>query len=371
MRRRLPLLLVALAVLFLVVAAALQRCGEERLTGRGPTTAKAPEVEFPRAKAQRLRAQKERERRAQAAQAADASPPPPPPAPPDRLTRALASPGQDGALVVEVNAIRHSPLVEKLLACTGAQESDASRGLNELEKELGIDVTEAVDRVAFDKDVLGVSGFFDKLKVPEQLGPGEAVGEGGRLYRTKDDDGNAMVIGRVGDDLLFTGFDEAQVRAAIDRAEGRAPPGPALPDDVMGGEVYGVVGKAFLADLLGDADDPAAARLAEVVTQSRVQMSVDDAAALSLDLATRSPDEGEDLARALGGAVTALRARAAEEGNDELAGLLEQAVVRPQPGGGVAFDVAVPGAEFLRLFRCDADGKPLAADAVPPSSTKR
>jgi hypothetical protein len=125
------------------------------------------------------------------------------------------------------------------------------------------------------------------------------------------------------------------------------------------------LGTAFLADLLKDAGDPAMARLADVVTETRIQMAVDDAAALSLDLSARSPDEASDLARALGGVVAAARAKAIDAGDAELAGLLEQARVDAE-GGRVAFDFAVPGDELLRLFGCDAEGKPLSANAVSP-----
>jgi len=359
-RHRTTFVLVSLALLLLGLAFALARCGEARLAGGAATAPVMKPVEFPRDKQRRLERERAIARRA-------GQPPPAEPARPagaDRLTRALSSPGKDGAVVVEINAIRHAPLVEKFVACEQARQGDGAGALAQLKDELGVDVTEDVDRVAFDKDVLAVSGFFDGLKLPAELGEGEAVGDTGRLYRVADGSGKAMVVGRAGNDLLFTGFDEAQVRAALDRVEGRAPPGPGLPDGVAGGELYGLVGAALLADLLADANDPMVARLASVVTETRLQMTVDHAAALSLDLAAKSPEEAADLARALGGVVAAARAQALDAGDAELAGLLEQARVDAD-GGRVAFDLAVPGDDLLRLMGCDAEGRPLSPSLGP------
>jgi hypothetical protein len=363
-RNKTTYVLLGLGLVLLGLAFLLARTAEQRLGG-GATTPVAKTVEFPRDKPRRAVVERQLAERHE--QANGQAPTPPPAKATDRLTRALSSPGKDGALVVEVNAIRHAPLVEKFLSCEQAREGDDANSLAQLQDELGVDLTEDVDRVAFDKNVLAVSGFFEKLKLPAELGAGEAVGDAGRLFRIKGDDGKPMVVGKVGNDLLFTGVDEAEVRSAIDRAEGRAPSGPGFPDGVAAGEVYGLVGPALLQDLLGDLHDPATAQLAQVVTESRVQVAVDDAAALSLDLSARSPDEGRDLGRALGGLVAAARAKALDADDAELAGLLEQARVDVADDGRVAFDFAVPGDELLRMMGCDAEGRPLAAGALPPA----
>lgn len=367
MRNKTTPVLFGLGLALLVLAFVLSRCAEQRLGGQAATTPLARTIEFPRDKQRRAAVARhiaERQQRSEGQQS-------PPPKPADRLTRALSSPGKDGAIVVEVNAIRHAPLVEKFLACEQARKGDGSNALQQLQDELGVDITEDVDRVALDKDVLAVSGFFEKLKLPADLGDGEAVGDSGRIFRIKNEAGAEMVVGKLGNDLLFTGFDEAQVRGAIDRAEGRASPGPGFPDGLAGGEMYGVVGPALLQDLLGSAQDPTVTQLAKVITESRMQMAVDDAAALSLDLTTHSADEGRDLGRALGGLVAAARAKALEAGNAELAGLLEQARVDVADDGRVAFDFAVPGDDLLRLLGCDGEGRPLAEAAASPAPSPR
>lgn len=329
------------------------RCGEHRIRGQGgaPAGVATRQIEFPRNR---------KARRTPTPTVADAPPPTTPMVGRDKLARALASPGKDGAIVIEVNAIRHSSLVDKLFACQEAGKDGETKGIAALKDRLGIDISEDVDRVAFDKDVLAVSGFFQDLKLPAEMGSGESYGDGGRLFKVKDDSGVDMVIGKVGDELLVTAFSAAEVKGAIDRAEGRSAAGPTFPDGIAAGEIYGLVGPAFLKDLLGGLDDPAAARLADVVTQSTLQIAVDDAAALSMDLQTRTPQEGQDLSKALGGLVAAARAQAEQTGNLELVGLLAQTHIVPRDDGSIALDIALPGTDLLRVFGCDEHGKALS-----------
>jgi hypothetical protein len=282
------------------------------------------------------------------------------------MVRALTAPGKDGAVVVEVNAIRHAPLVDKLVACEVARKGDGAQFLAEAQAELGLDLTEDVDRIAFDKNVFAVSGFFEKLTLPAELGAGEAYGDAGRIFHTKSDDGKDVVVGKLGNDLLLTGFNEQTVRDALDRAEGRSPASSPFPDGLAGGEIYGLLGQAFLRDMFAGSSNPVLTSFTTLVTETQVRVAVDDAAALSLDLKTNSADEANDLSRALGGAVAAARAQAAEAGETQLAGLLEQARVKVGDDGRVAFDVAVPGEHLLRMLGCSGDGKPL-----PPANASR
>ncbi len=347
MNKKLPLLPIfaALALALLGVAALLSRCGQQTLDHSPVSKTVVPEIEYPRERARRL---------AKQPKPAPSTSTPTPTVGRDKLARALSSPGKDGALVIEVNAIRHSPLVEQLLDCELKRNGDMAGGLQTLKDELGVDVTEDLDRVAFDKDVLAVSGFFKDLKLPAALGDGEAYGDTGRLFRTKDEGGKAMMVGKVGDELLVTGFSEEQVKAAIDRAEGRGQSDSAFPDGVVGGEVYGLVGPAFLADLLADNKDPAVARLAEVVKTTRLQVAVDTDAAISLDIESHDAAQGKDLGKALGGLIAAGRQQAQQSGDEKLAGLLDQGEVVVRDDGSVAVDVAVPGATLLTLFGCPA-----------------
>lgn len=357
-QKRGVVVLLVLGVALLGVAAVLARCGDDRL---GVTTPTVKPVEFPRERALREERQQRR---------AAATTPAPTPAPPagatssrDRLTRALSSPSGGGAVVFEVNALRHSPLVDALLKCRAQQQGDEMAGLDLLKNELGIDVTEDVDRVALDAEVLAVSGFFDKLALPAELGDGEGYGDGGRIYTMTDDKGAPAFLARVGTDLVMTSTSADELKAAIDRAEGRREAASTFPDGVVGGEVYGMVGPALLQSLVGmGGGGGQLGGLADMLTTATVRMAVDDAAALSLDIGTKRPEDGTELAKALGGAVAMARSRAASDGQHELAAMLEQARVVPGADGSIAFDLAIPGDELLQLMGCP----PMkASDAAP------
>jgi hypothetical protein len=349
-RKHLLPLVVVIAVVGLVVAGLLGRCGEQRRGEVVEAPAPTPVVDYPRDRA--LRALQERARAK-----APATPTPPNPSR-DRLTRALSSPNKDGAVMFEVNALRHSPLVDALLKCRAQQGADDANGLELLKEEFGIDVTEDVDRVAVDSEVLAVSGFFSKLQLPKDLGAGEAISSTARLYSITSDKGEPAFMARVGDDLVMTSTDRNQLAAAIERAEGRAPASASFPDGVVGGEVYGLVGPAMLQGLLGDAD-PRLAAIGKLLTTSAVRMAVDDDAALSLDLGTASAGDAHTLGAAINGAIAMARADARTNGNTELLGLLEQARVEPRDDGTVALDIAVRGADLLRIVGCPpAEGAP-------------
>lgn len=355
-KRGVVVLLVA-SIALLGLAAGLARCADDRL---GVTAPKVKPVEFPRERALR---EERQQRRAAAMAPSSPTTAPAPPSSRDRLTRALSSPEKGGAVVFEVNALRHSPLVDALLKCRAKQQGDEMAGLDLLRSELGIDVTEDVDRVALDAEVLAVSGFFEKLALPPELGDGEGYGDGGRIYTMVDDKGGTAYLAKVGSDLVMTSTNEDELKAAVDRAEGRREAGGTFPEGVVGGEVYGMVGPALLQSLVGmGAGGGQLDGLAQMLTTTKLRMAVDDAAAVSLDIGTKSPEDGAELAKALGGAVAMARSRAASEGQQDLAAMLEQARVVPNDDGSIAFDLAVPGDELLKLMGCP----PLSSSAPEP-----
>lgn len=276
----------------------------------------------------------------------------------DPIVRAMSAPGKDGAVFVEVNAIRHSDVVSKILAC---RQQEAFSELERLKEDLGIDLAEDVDRVAFGEDAVAMSGFFEGLKLPPELGEPEAYGEQARIYRapapegTGDDD---AYIALIGDDMIVMGLEEG-VKAAVDRVEGRAEPGASLPAELFYSEVYGRVDPGFLGALLQGENDPIARQLMELVEQGTIRMMFDEQVSLSLDLAAKTPEAGEDLAKAVGGLFATLRRDAEQRGEEELAGLLEQARVLPGDDGRFGVDLAVPGEVILKSMGCDADGRPL------------
>lgn len=287
----------------------------------------------------------------------------------DAMQRALIQPGGKGAVFVEANAIRHAPLMEKMLRC---RQDDSADGLNQMKQEFGIDPLEDVDRVGFDGDVFVASGFFNDIKVPAELGEGTAYGDNGRIWTATDDDGTKVAFGKLGDGMLISGIDEAQVKAAMERASSTSDVPAELPAGFGQGEVYGTVGAAFLASVLGSSGDPVAQKVAELVTSSTVRMNVDEDAALSLDMQAVDGKSADELSKAIGGAFAGLRMQAQQSGDQELAWLLEQARVEPGEDGRFNVDVAVPGEVLLRGMGCGPDGTPLVkplrkagADAGP------
>lgn len=359
-RARLLILLVAVALL--VGAALLSRCSDEgegsedKKAAAASAKERAAKVVFPRDR-------RPTDRRPPAALPPGTPPPRHPEAAGDPIQRAMALP-DGGAVFVEVNAIRHSELVERLLAC---RKDEATDGMRQMKEQLGIDPLEDVDRMALHKELFAVSGYFEDLKLPPASGEPEAYGDGAQLFRVPrpEDPERVTVLGKVGDGLLVLGDDEAQVKAAIDRAEGRAASGPAPSFEASkGSEVYGHFGPALLAELLGGAGaDPLVARVSEIVTDGTVRMLVDDAVSMSLDFATEDPEAGKDLAKALGGALAGVRAQAVREGREDLAALLERARVLPQEDGSFGIDLAVPGEAVLEAMGC---GEGDAPDTTAP-----
>lgn len=273
----------------------------------------------------------------------------------DPIQRAMAF-KDGGAVFVEVNAIRHSELVEKLLACRKDEASDAMQRFKE---QVGVDPLEEVDRIALHDDVFAASGFFDELKLPPEAGEPEAYGDDSQLYRIPhpDDPSKTTVVGKVQNGLLLLGEDEAQVKAAVDRAEGRGDDVTPLPPEVTGTEIYGRFGPELLGQLLGGgmsggAGEPLMQRVTEIVTDGTVRVLVDDAVSMSLDLKTNDAAGGEDLAKALGGALAGARQQAESEGNAELAALLDKARVLKQDNGSFGIDLAVPGDTLLEAMGC-------------------
>lgn len=354
------LILAGAALALLVLAYLLSRGSAEA----GPTDAGPQALALAKAKEKKIVYPRDQYKGQAALATEKVAPTPEKRAKLDAMQRALLYDAKKGAVFVEANAIRHAPLMEKMLRCRSAESAD---GLTQMKEELGIDPLEDVDRVGFDGDVFVASGFFKDLKVPAELGEGTPHGEG-KIWTVKDSDGGSMSFGQLGDGMLISGADEAAVKGAMDRATSGADAPSELPVGFGQGEVYGTVGAAFLASVLGSSDDPVAQRVAELVTSSTVRMNVDEDAALSLDMKAVDEKSAQELSAAVGGAFAGLRMQAQQSGDAELAYLLEQARVELQPDGRFNIDVAVPGEVLLKGMGCSPDGEPLAPTV--PGATK-
>ncbi len=325
------------AGLLLLLAAWLMRTGEELDTGPKP---RGQEVHFPR-HPQAVEIQRRDRRRTLL--------PPPPPSSPDQpptpavldpVLRALPpmQPGT-GAMVIEANAIRHSPAAEMLLRCMNEMQKN---DLEEVVRETGIDPLEDVDRIAVGPDrTTIISGYFDKLDT-SLLGPASPYGDHGAIHTS----GGGEVIGRWNDELLIMAPDEAGVQAAIDRLESRGPAvEPPVDESESYGEAYGHVTPELLARVLPDTEG-----LEEKLTAvaKDIELHVDASSDVALVAEVRGEDTRglEDLGLMIGGALAVARIRARAEGDEDLSELLETASVRPE-GGSFSIELAMP-LELLR-----------------------
>jgi len=265
-------------------------------------------------------------------------PAPSPPGKRDPLLLALA-PNQ-GALVLEANALRHARIGELLVACLARQQGDP---LGRLREETGIDPLKDVDRVALSGQTVIVSGFFQNARL-ERLGDGAAYGREARIH------GEAPAIAVWRDQLVVVGKPD-EVRGAVDRIEGRVPEAPSrIPEELTYGEAYGVFEGDALRRLFAGSSNELERRFGEIA--SRVELHVNAMSDVAATVRVSGADTGavQDLSKALGGALALARLQAQRNGETEAAELLEAASVSDGSGGTLSMDVAVPATTLERWF---------------------
>jgi len=248
----------------------------------------------------------------------------------------------DGPVVVfEANALRHSRLGERFVACVQARHPEA---LSSFQRDTGVDPLRDVDRVAYLGDSAVVSGFFDRVPWDE-LGPAEAYGQAGRIFRNE-----GMVIAAWRDQILVFSENEESARRAIDQLEGRAPvPESGIPEEMTYGEVYGVVPGAAARGLLRLGDRALADRIARLA--SRVELHVDAMQDVAAVVHVRGEDAAGlgDLATSLGAALAVARVKAQATNDQRLADLLENASVHPG-SGEFSLQLALPAERLETWF---------------------
>lgn len=329
----------ALAVLLLAAAAFLFSRSE------GKSSPRRQLVEFPQWRYEEYRRLEKRSTlvvpRAPAPPAASGAPSPEPRAR-DPFLVALPVQRDEPVVVFEANALRHSRLGERFVACVQARNPGA---LSSFERETGIDPLKDIDRIAYLGDSAVVSGFFDRVRW-DQLGPSEAYGQEGRIYRDGD-----TVISAWRDQILVFSDRDASARRAIDQLEGRAPvPESGIPEDMTYGEIYGVIPGGAARSLLGGGDRALADRIARLA--SRVELHVDAMQDVAAVVRVRGQDPGglADLATSLGAALAVARVKAQVDRDDRLADLLESASIHPG-SGEFALQLALPADRLEAWFQ--------------------
>ena len=279
--------------------------------------------------------------------------------PRDPMLAAISAGASGSGLVLEVNAIRNSPLGELLLQCLARRE--ARNALDAL-RQMGIDPLRDLDRVGVTEHGVVVSGDFHRANWEGLLGAasGTAYGDRGQIIPVspRGPGGATLFATRWGDSLLHLGTSEEDARAVVDAIEGRGPqPRPLLSPDQTYGELYGVVSSGDLARTLGQGDDWAAA-LADAASNVELHLDARRDVALVADVRGEDARRLEDLGKSLGGALAMARVQARSSGDDETADLLQYARVTPSRGDSFSLEVALPlevVARKLAFCRDEAD----------------
>lgn len=244
------------------------------------------------------------------------------------MLAAMPSTFEHGAVVVEANAVRHSPVGQLLVDCFVSR--DGGRMLDRFRNEIGINPLEDVDRVAVVDESVIVSGHFgaaDWKKMFET--DGVPHGPNGTIYG----DGDDAFFGVWNGQIVVAAESKDQVRAALDRLDGKGGDAPAPFDDSLSyGEIYGVLSPTRFADALPSDQAELAARIRAAA--ARVELHVDTTRDVGIVADVTGPQsrETEELGKALGAALALGRLQAKAQGENDLVELMDLARVVPEDG---------------------------------------
>nr|WP_305071217.1 hypothetical protein [Myxococcus sp. RHSTA-1-4] len=296
------------------------------------------------------------------------------PRPQDPLLAALPRGAGRTAVVIEANALRHSPIGELLLDC---MMRDGGKELDEFRKKSGVDPLQDLDRLVITDQGMMLSGNFANAKFQELMGDAVSMdyGQGARVYEPGETivtgpDGNTSSVHRrpaVGiwnNQLFMVGQNPDDVKAAIDRVEGRGPDEPpTIPEGSTYGEMYGVLSVEHLARLLPPDQAELAQRLRDVAQNVELHVDATSDVALVAEVRGKDKDQVTDLGKSLGAALSLARMRAQAEGEKEMAQLLDFARVQPD-GSSFKLEMAVPLSVIQeRLAFCKEERQAAEADA--------
>ena len=262
----------------------------------------------------------------------------------DPMLTALSAGGGSSAVVLEVNALRYSPLGELLLGCLVAREGRES-ALESLRKA-GIDPLQDVDRVGITEHGLVVSGDFRKTQWATLLGDAtpQTYGDKGSItaVEPRAEGGSTLYATRWGDSLLYLGTSADDARSVVDALENRGPRSPPIlqPDQTYG-EMYGVVSGSDLAQALGETGGWGKA-LAGAASSVELHLDARRDVGLVAEVSGDDAAKVADLGKTLGGALAVGRVQARAGGDAETAELLDFARVVPGREGKLSLELALP-----------------------------
>jgi hypothetical protein len=337
-----------LAVVLLGLAGGLMMTGQ----GDEPPP-EAPQVEFPR-KMRREDWKRVEQRRTQVVPPSPAvnAQPAEPQRPRDPVLAALPRGKGRSAVVIEANALRHSPIGELLLDCL---MRDGGKRMDEFRRISGVDPLQDLDRLVITDKGLVLSGNFGKARFKElfqertasDYGPGAKVYEPGSVVVTGPDGSTRKgrddgVVGTWNDQLLVVGDTPESVKEVLDQVHGAGSnEPPIISEGSTYGEMYGVLSMEQIAKLVPPEQKELAQRLQEVA--DTVELHMDARSDVAMVAQIRGNDEGKvtDLGKSLGAALSVARLKAQADGNKDLAQMLDFAKVQPD-GSEFKLELAVP-----------------------------
>ncbi|MEC9464935.1 MAG: hypothetical protein VX834_04070 [Myxococcota bacterium] len=272
---------------------------------------------------------------------------PKPPVTQDPVLRALGSAQPDESVVVlEVNALRHSKVGQRLIDCLSPE---ARTSMDRMRDEMGFDILEDFDRLALHGETITIAGHFEDFNWGKMNdADAEDYGDRGRIYSNRyiDDDGNEQVSNYTAvwnNEMIIIGDDEESLQETLDAIEGRTElNNRSIREGDTYGEAYGQINAELLINMLPPDLRHLEDLIRDNISGAQINFDAMDKIAMS---ATLGPASGSsdltDLARSLGGSLSLGLSAARVAGEDELAKLLEFARVSDRDGE-IKLDLALP-----------------------------
>jgi hypothetical protein len=282
--------------------------------------------------------------------------------PHDPMIAAMPPSVKNAAIVVEVNALRNSPIGDLLLACFMGQDN---QGLRQLQGKSGVDPLKDVDRVAFVDGVVMVSGFLGQARWGE-LFPGatqERLNADTVLWTSSD---RPIAVWK--DQMAITAKSRDEVLETVARLEGGAPSSavPVLSEDESYGEIYGAIAPAMLAEAFPNMPGGIGPQLGALAQDIRLHVDASRDVGIVADIRGDEKQGTPDLGKAIGAALVLGRLNAAREGDNSLAEVLDFARVHPSRDG-FQLEVGLPLAFFQKqLAECAQRKRGAIGGGTPP-----
>ncbi|WP_437675483.1 hypothetical protein [Sorangium sp. So ce131] len=248
----------------------------------------------------------------------------------DPVLVALPADPERSAMVLEIAALKESPIMQIWLDCM-LSRGDERAGFARFKDRYGIDVLEDVERVATSSTGLVVlQGSFEGATFERERWTSRTYGEKGVVYEDKD---TGRVVATWGPDLLIADrrAEPGLVEDAIDRLESTDPAqGSILQEHQAYSDVYGVLSPDDLSRMLPPGQEELAERIREAVARVEIHVDASEDVAVVAEVAGPAGEQMADLSKMFGAALSVGRLNAKREGNDELAELLDYARVETQ-----------------------------------------